>query len=473
MRTVTAVFPWPAWRPPDSDGRRCWGWRSGRRPGCGREFFREWANQDVSEAVFEKSRDPRWRLDLFSIEPPALSRYADPYDPDRPPAPPDDYATEALRRSRSGPTTGCSCRPRGPATSTCSTPGSGSGPYRPPAAAGGRRRPRRRPPTPPATTVAGRRPPAAAAPAGARAGRRRAAAARANSGPAAAPMSPLPVPTRTRPPTRRSRRRAGPPDARPPARHGRRSRPQARQPRAETSGSRLAAFQDTGLPMPVPPPAPRPAARRPPGRRRDIPTPPIGMDPDPRRTPTSSAPVNPPPRPDPRASTAPPRRWRRSWPASSSPARSTSTRPRPPACPANSKPYVITMEQAFTLALINSRRLPVPARKRLPRQPGRHAPAVRLHSPSSTPGSSPLTGVAGRRPAAGGFPRRTRPTRSSTATRATGTPGLDPEPRAPSPGVGKAVQQRRPARWRGSPTSSSSTSWARTRSSRRSSRSCR
>src|SRR5690242_3608572 len=44
--------------------------------GCTREFFREWANQDVSEAVFEKSRDPRWRLDLFSVEPPPLARYA-------------------------------------------------------------------------------------------------------------------------------------------------------------------------------------------------------------------------------------------------------------------------------------------------------------------------------------------------------------------------------------------------------------
>ncbi len=64
--------------------------------GCGREFFRQWADQDVSEAVFEKSRDPRWRLDLFSIEPPALARFADPYDVDRPPAPPDDHATEAL-----------------------------------------------------------------------------------------------------------------------------------------------------------------------------------------------------------------------------------------------------------------------------------------------------------------------------------------------------------------------------------------
>jgi hypothetical protein len=64
--------------------------------GCTREFFREWADQDVTEAVFEKSRDPRWRMEMFSIEPPSLSRFADPYDPDRPPAPPDDRASEAL-----------------------------------------------------------------------------------------------------------------------------------------------------------------------------------------------------------------------------------------------------------------------------------------------------------------------------------------------------------------------------------------
>ena len=64
--------------------------------GCTREFYREWANQDVSEAVFEKSRDPRWRMDIFSVEPPALSRFADPYDQEVPPAPPDDPAAEAL-----------------------------------------------------------------------------------------------------------------------------------------------------------------------------------------------------------------------------------------------------------------------------------------------------------------------------------------------------------------------------------------
>ena len=64
--------------------------------GCTREFFRQWANQDTTEAVFEKSRDPRFRLDMFSIEPPAMSRFADPFDPDHPAAPPDDVAAESL-----------------------------------------------------------------------------------------------------------------------------------------------------------------------------------------------------------------------------------------------------------------------------------------------------------------------------------------------------------------------------------------
>lgn len=64
--------------------------------GCGREFYRNWSDQDATEAVFEKSRDPRWILPTFTIEPPMLSRFADPYDPDRPPAPPDDPAAEAL-----------------------------------------------------------------------------------------------------------------------------------------------------------------------------------------------------------------------------------------------------------------------------------------------------------------------------------------------------------------------------------------
>ena len=46
--------------------------------GCGRTFFRHWADQDVSEAVFEKTRDPRWRMDRLTIDPPALARFAKP-----------------------------------------------------------------------------------------------------------------------------------------------------------------------------------------------------------------------------------------------------------------------------------------------------------------------------------------------------------------------------------------------------------
>ena len=64
--------------------------------GCGREFFRHWADQDVSEAIFEKSRDPHWRMDKFTMEPPAMARFANPYDVDRQPAPPDDPAAQAL-----------------------------------------------------------------------------------------------------------------------------------------------------------------------------------------------------------------------------------------------------------------------------------------------------------------------------------------------------------------------------------------
>ena len=126
----------------------------GSQAGCGREFFREWANHDVSEAIFEKSRDPRWRLDMFSVDPPALSRFADPYDPDRPPAPPDDFATQAL-----------SPVPQWP-DNRLITPVEGTGYLdmleawqreRPqPAAAPARRRPRprplRRPPRPPRPT---------------------------------------------------------------------------------------------------------------------------------------------------------------------------------------------------------------------------------------------------------------------------------------------------------------------------------
>ena len=52
--------------------------------------------------------------------------------------------------------------------------------------------------------------------------------------------------------------------------------------------------------------------------------------------------------------------------------------------PRGSRPYKITMQQAFTLALINSRFYQTQPREPLQLRPDRHAPAVRLRSRSST-----------------------------------------------------------------------------------------
>ena len=43
--------------------------------------------------IEEKSNDPRWAVDDFSIEMNPRSRYYDEYDPDKPPMPPDDPAS--------------------------------------------------------------------------------------------------------------------------------------------------------------------------------------------------------------------------------------------------------------------------------------------------------------------------------------------------------------------------------------------
>ena len=78
---------------------------AGTQAGCGREFYREWANQDVSEAVFEKSRDPRWRIDSSrssrrpSATPTPTTRIV-------PPRRPTTTPPKRWGRSRNGPTTG-------------------------------------------------------------------------------------------------------------------------------------------------------------------------------------------------------------------------------------------------------------------------------------------------------------------------------------------------------------------------------
>ena len=347
----------------------------GSQAGCGREFFREWANQDVSEAVFEKSRDPRWRLDMFSIDPPALSRYADPYDPDRPPAPPDDFATQALAPVPQWP------------DNRLITPVEGTG-YLDMLEAWQREQPQpaasaATPATPPATQPPPTPPPVDAtspfrtAP-GTSPGPETAPGPEAN--PEMAPPPPVPEPSPPEPPSPALPVPSADTPLAPPA-------PRPDGPRAEAGSRdpslRRVAAQETpspaqetpspaqetpGSPRVTPLPGPAPSTGTGPepgpnlpitqpeaegGRTPFLPTPPIGMDPDPSNT-DLSAPVN--PRPG-----LTPEEYRESEAEGSELSGLLQTKPidvnsaEAAGLPRNSRPYVVTAEQAFKLALINSR----------------------------------------------------------------------------------------------------------------------
>ena len=58
--------------------------------GCTRRYYRQRADEDVYQAVAEKSLDAFGAAPVFSIELSPQSRLYDPFDPDRPPLPPDD-----------------------------------------------------------------------------------------------------------------------------------------------------------------------------------------------------------------------------------------------------------------------------------------------------------------------------------------------------------------------------------------------
>ncbi|MFO1095770.1 MAG: hypothetical protein U0992_21055 [Planctomycetaceae bacterium] len=64
--------------------------------GCNRTFYREAADYEVRVLVDEKSHDPRWDLQNFSIEIDPRSRYAITHDPDFPPMPDDDPTSHQL-----------------------------------------------------------------------------------------------------------------------------------------------------------------------------------------------------------------------------------------------------------------------------------------------------------------------------------------------------------------------------------------
>src|SRR5262249_24601321 len=61
--------------------------------GCTRRFFRNHADDEVSEVLAQKDRYPAWQIEEFHIYPDARALFADPTNPDRPPMPPDDPAS--------------------------------------------------------------------------------------------------------------------------------------------------------------------------------------------------------------------------------------------------------------------------------------------------------------------------------------------------------------------------------------------
>lgn len=64
--------------------------------GCSRAHYYEEADREVTRIVQEKSYDPRWALDNFSIDLDPRSRYFDPYNQLNPPMPEDDPDSHAL-----------------------------------------------------------------------------------------------------------------------------------------------------------------------------------------------------------------------------------------------------------------------------------------------------------------------------------------------------------------------------------------
>ena len=61
--------------------------------GCSRTEHRIQADREAYNVIAERNVDPRWRAADYSIEIDPRSRYFDPHDPDRPPMPPDDPAS--------------------------------------------------------------------------------------------------------------------------------------------------------------------------------------------------------------------------------------------------------------------------------------------------------------------------------------------------------------------------------------------
>ena len=64
--------------------------------GCNRSHYRHQADHEVYGLVDRASRDPRWPLERFTVDPDPRSRMFDPFCPDLPPMPPDDPTSHRL-----------------------------------------------------------------------------------------------------------------------------------------------------------------------------------------------------------------------------------------------------------------------------------------------------------------------------------------------------------------------------------------
>ncbi len=93
--SVRFKLPWRAyWRP--ALAATLAAWLLGPSTGCTRQFFRNRADEEVSEVLAQKDKYPDWGIENWHIYADPRARFADNSDPDHPPKPPDDPAAYDL-----------------------------------------------------------------------------------------------------------------------------------------------------------------------------------------------------------------------------------------------------------------------------------------------------------------------------------------------------------------------------------------
>jgi outer membrane protein TolC len=70
--------------------------------GCSRAFYRRSADRETYQAIAQHSDEARWPIASADVTPPPASRLHDPFNPDRPPMPPDDPAADFFMRWPNG-----------------------------------------------------------------------------------------------------------------------------------------------------------------------------------------------------------------------------------------------------------------------------------------------------------------------------------------------------------------------------------